>query len=741
MVDWKGLLKRAGRGLVIASASVLAGAVLGPVAATAVGGFISKKLGEAGVQVAQDVIDRRMEDMIMGAPGDIVRLYESHQMEKLSKEVAAETGISEEEASAAVQYALRDLQTTMGGIAGDLQTDPNLLQQALTLAQETDLKIDSLTELTQRTQESVEEIRSMMKEMDRRLDMSYRKVVGSFAEPSMLSYDRLMIMSRLQKQNTTLASRFDVIFDPELYVSRERDEEAFHEFMSDAGMTDRNVFLVLGDVGMGKTWFLARLAWITLQNGFPTFFVPLRHGVRSLTGIFRTQSLTELVTLLDSVLAPQGKHAFIYLDGLDEMPAREVRNILSAVSTSRVGTVSFILTCRCTDWTSEPVIVQGSHDLAYYIYENDAAIAEARPRGVSTSLSVIMSEFNETELDAALERYGLPSEIPHTLEQLLKKPFLLRLIARKYSQTGVLPSPTSHDFLDLFAGEKDQVFTVLGRLGIITQRDALYTTVEQFIDSKTDSLALSELKALNPEETTFRTLVSSGLLQLNVTRYGTAVSLSPDFQIPLLALTILRHEPRPKRKDELTKSLLEWVPQVAPKVMVLLQPPDKPTTPIKPAVEKADELQKIETSSAPEVSQRVDALSDLLTKKQTETEIDDGSQVVPEHEAAVTPTPAVPESIDGYLQALSNPDPGARQDAVDKLGRLKDGRAVEPLIKVLEDKDEKVRAMAVRSLALIGDAKAVEPLRQFAETTDDKSLAIKARWAADRIADKKKGKM
>jgi hypothetical protein len=292
----------------------------------------------------------------------------------------------------------------------------------------------------------------------------------------------------------------------------------------------------------------------------------------------------------------------------------------------------------------------------------------------------------------------------------------------------------------LFAGEKDQVYTVLGRLGIITQRDALYTTVEQFIDTKSESLALSELKALNPEETTFRTLVSSGLLQLNVTRYGTAVSLSPDFQIPLLALTILRHESRPTRKDELTKSLLEWIPQVAPKVMVLLEPPKDPTPP-KPAIQAADELQKIEVTSAPEVSQRVDALSDLLTKKETETEIDDGEQVVPEPEAAVPPTPVTPDSFEGYLQGLTNADPSARQDAVDKLGRLKDGRAVEHLIKVLEDNDEKVRAMAVRSLALIGDVKAVEPLRKFAETTSDKGLAIKARWAADRIADKKKGKL
>jgi hypothetical protein len=736
VVDWKGLLKRAGKGLVIASASVLAGAVLGPVAATAVGGFISKKLGEAGVAVAQDVIDRRMEDYIMGAPGDIVRMYETSRMEKFSKEIAEETGVSEEEAAAAVQYAFRDLQTTMGGISGDLQNDPSLLQQALILAQETDLKIDSLTELTQRTQQSVDEIHSMMKEMERNLDMSYRKVVGSFADPATLSYDRLMIMSRLQKQNTTLASRFDVVFDPELYVQRENDEDAFHEFMSDAGMTDRNIFLVLGDVGMGKTWFLARLAWLTLQNGFPTYFVPLRHGVRSLTGIFRTQSLTELVTQLDSILAPERKHAFIFLDGLDEMPSREVRSILSAVSTSRVGTVSFILSCRCTDWTSEPVIVQGSHDLAYYIHENDAAIAKARPRGVSTSLSVFLSEFNETELAVALERYGLPSEVPQTLEQLLKKPFLLRLISRKYAQTGVLPSPTSHEFLDLFAGEADQVFTVLGRLGIITQRDALYTTVEQFIDSKADSVALSELKSLNPEESTFRILVSSGLLQLNVTRYGTAVSLSPDFQIPLLALTILRHESRPARKEVLTKSLLEWMPDIAPKVMVLLQPPTKPL--IKKTIQAADELQKVEPPSTPEVSQRVDALSGLLTKKAAETKIDDGEQVVPE---SVTPVPVSPGNFEVYLQALSSPDTTTRQDAVDKLGRLKDRRAVDSLIKILDDKDEKVRAMAVRSLALIGDEKAVEPLRKFAESTSDKSLAIKARWAADRISDKKKGKL
>ncbi|MHA1481472.1 MAG: NACHT domain-containing protein, partial [Candidatus Thorarchaeota archaeon] len=570
-MDWKGFLKKAGKGIVIAAASVVAGITLGPIAASAIGSFMTKKMAEMGITASSNLIEYQIQDMVMDAPGSIAGIYDSHKMKKISEKVASETGVGVEEVSVAVQYALRELQTTMSGVVEELQTDRNLMAQALQLAQETDEKIDTLTDISRTTQDAIEEVRLMLRSMERGLDASYRDIVGAVSERSMLSSDRILILGKLQRQNTTLSSRFDVKYDPDLYVSRKKDEAVFEGFMSSAGMTDRNVFLVLGDVGMGKTWFLSRLSALTIEANAPTFFVPLRHGIRSLTGVFNVQTLSELINLFDSILTPDRKHAYIFLDGLDEMPSREVRSILSAISAARVGSVSFILSCRCTDWISDSIIVQGAHDLEYYIYDDAAATQAGRARGASSSISVLMSEFNEEEMIAAIERYGFPEEIPEGMSTFLRKPFLCRLLSRKYAQTGVLPSPNSREFLDLFAGEEDQAHTILGRLGVLTQRDALYATVEQFIETKEETMALSELRELDPDDPTFRTLVSSGLLNLMVTRYGSAISLSWDYMVPLLTLTIMRYESRPAHKKELLDSLKDWIPHLAPKVIVLVE--------------------------------------------------------------------------------------------------------------------------------------------------------------------------
>ncbi|MHA1960720.1 MAG: HEAT repeat domain-containing protein [Candidatus Thorarchaeota archaeon] len=733
MVDIKGLLKRAGKGLVIAAASVAAGLVLGPIAATAVGGFVSKRMGEVGITVSQRLIEERIYDSVTSGPHGIARLVESRRMKEIADDVAAETGVSSEEANAAVQYAFRDLQTTMGSVIHEMQNDRGLMMAALQLARETDVKIDALSEQSVQSQETLEQVKSILVSMERQLDRSYRSVMGSFSDRSVLDFDRLLMMSRLQEQNMTLSSRFDVEYDPALYVSRQSDETIFDDFMSHSGMTDRNVFLALGDVGMGKTWFLARLAERTMKEDIPTFFVPLRHGIRGLTGIFQTNSIPELVTLLDSILAREGKHAYIFLDGLDEMPSREARTILSGVSTARVGTISFVLSCRLADWTSDPMIVQSCHDLEHYIHENATAASRARSRGVSTSLSVMMSEFNEQELKAALERYGIPAPLPEELGNLLKKPFLLRLVSRKYAMTGKLPSPDSHDFLDLFAGEQEQVHTVLGRLGVITERDTLYETVEQFIDSGEDSLSLSELKELDPDEPTFRTLVSSGLLELNVTRLGTAISLSSDFMLPLMTLAILRHKSRPRRYKQLLDSAKRWIPELGQKVVDLLSVVEGAPTDVRTL----------------EVDQRAETLRDLLDQKSFKELPEVKIPAFVEHSAAGEVEEEAPKAVDAevpadevaqHLTSLSDSDAEVRRAAIDALGRLREASAVEPLIAALQDGDQKVRAMAVRSLGLLADLRAVDPLRSLADTEEVQDIAIKARWAADSIVDKQKKK-
>lgn len=68
-------------------------------------------------------------------------------------------------------------------------------------------------------------------------------------------------------------------------------------------------------------------------------------------------------------------------------------------------------------------------------------------------------------------------------------------------------------------------------------------------------------------------------------------------------------------------------------------------------------------------------------------------------------------ALDPLISALENPSPGIRAGAALALGRMKDERAVEPLICALSaDEIVEVRVLAAQSLGWIKDQRAIEPL-------------------------------
>ncbi len=68
------------------------------------------------------------------------------------------------------------------------------------------------------------------------------------------------------------------------------------------------------------------------------------------------------------------------------------------------------------------------------------------------------------------------------------------------------------------------------------------------------------------------------------------------------------------------------------------------------------------------------------------------------------------------------------------LGKLKDWRAVEPLIKALKDEEKDVRKSAAEALGEIGDERAIKPLY---EVSKDEDLKWNAERAIEKIYDKK----
>ncbi len=693
-MDIKGLMKKVGKGILVAAASMVAGVALGPMAGGAVGSLVAKKMAELGVSIDADAIGDMIQRRIKDTPEGIARLFERKQMDGLAKEIARELGIRQDEAFAALQYGLRELQNTLSGIVEELKTNQSLLLEVLHLAQESDSKIGAIMENTSRIEVSISQVDTTLRSIERQLERVFKEFSKKYST-ARLDYERLLIISRLHRQNAILASRYGICYDPDLYVPRLRDEETFEDFLSDVGLTDRNVFLVLGDVGMGKTWFLSRLSSITLGRGYPSFFVTLRQGIRSLTGILNRSTLPEFVSELESVISSSDQHAFIFLDGLDEMPGREARVILGNIATTRSNAVSFVLSCRIADWTVDDSIVQASHDLRHSIFENQEATHRAASLGIRTPVSVLLTEFTEPETRAAIERYGITHSIPPDLHSLIRRPFILRLVAQWSAAHGSVPSPSSPEFLDLMAGDDNPADSILGRLGIITQRETLFEIVKRFILERRDRLLLSQLP-VDPESDTFQTIVSSGILQLSVGRVGTNVTINQNFIIPLIALTMERFSMISNDYDALRASLEEWLPDVAASVERLLGQPKSPFAPIQTQGRSTPVDQAQSSTALPDSTEVVPPIGRLLADEDKDVR----SHTVEGASKAASRLPDSTEVV-GHVQSRRQSEP---TDAAQPSIILSDPKEIVDLLRPLLRDDMHVRGAAAVGLGLVATA-------------------------------------
>ena len=71
------------------------------------------------------------------------------------------------------------------------------------------------------------------------------------------------------------------------------------------------------------------------------------------------------------------------------------------------------------------------------------------------------------------------------------------------------------------------------------------------------------------------------------------------------------------------------------------------------------------------------------------------------------------ERLAHFIGMLSDDDEGNRWKAAEILGRLRDPKAVDPLIETLWDDDSRVRLKAAWALGRIGDRRAIAPLHRL----------------------------
>jgi HEAT repeat protein len=76
-------------------------------------------------------------------------------------------------------------------------------------------------------------------------------------------------------------------------------------------------------------------------------------------------------------------------------------------------------------------------------------------------------------------------------------------------------------------------------------------------------------------------------------------------------------------------------------------------------------------------------------------------------------TPDNDRQLDYFIGLLSDDNEGTRWKAAESLGRIRDPRAVEPLIDTLWDDDARVRLKVAWALGMLGDPRALRPLQRL----------------------------
>ena len=87
-------------------------------------------------------------------------------------------------------------------------------------------------------------------------------------------------------------------------------------------------------------------------------------------------------------------------------------------------------------------------------------------------------------------------------------------------------------------------------------------------------------------------------------------------------------------------------------------------------------------------------------------------------------------SVRSLIEALKKKDSRVQANAADALGKINDAKAVDPLIQALRDESRKVRFNAAIALGEIKDNRAVDPLIQALKDSSDDEW-----WAAEALAE------
>jgi hypothetical protein len=335
------------------------------------------------------------------------------------------------------------------------------------------------------------------------LDLKLASICGNTSKLTNLTPNALLSFCEAYIIQSQVSSEFDVPYNASLYVINPELNTRYNDFLRKASNPlrppDHRLFLMLSNLGMGKTWNAVHLGLGTIQYyQIPVFFFVLRKDFQGmLEQFFGTSNAETIGQYCDSFYTANQRPIMFLMDGLDEVrfekEYRPILNFISDILTQRRRSVLFLLTCRSIDWMSYDPIASYSHNHDHVAIANihpSATESEKSEAGIQSQASAILTKFSDDQIVHACSLYGLiPQKIDYPLRDFCQMPFFIRLLAEYLVDhptevnLPMYPSPSDPvRFFPIFLDQTDSARTILGRMGIISGVRKFFFHILQYFE-------------------------------------------------------------------------------------------------------------------------------------------------------------------------------------------------------------------------------------------------------------------
>ena len=282
-----------------------------------------------------------------------------------------------------------------------------------------------------------------------------------------------------------LASQYGYRYNEEFFVPDEKLESFFEEFSENLenSYSRERIFLLLGHMGLGKTWNASYLA-LKYVKSIPTFFFQLGSSYETeFYNLFGglEDKVPKLKELIKNKVEKKPRNILIIFDAFDELSDIErdefISNICEILKDKNISQhLMILLTSRLVDWVNTSGVKSNSRRYKEFIFQN-INCNEFEGKIIRTGASFILSDIQDYErLQKLSEKYGLDLERvkDRRVIELLKKPFILNIISR--TNKDIITKnfkPKNEAWFEIFAG-RDRKDTILKRMGIFDEYEETF---------------------------------------------------------------------------------------------------------------------------------------------------------------------------------------------------------------------------------------------------------------------------